>query len=183
MKLFVLCSVILESILKNIVCKNGTIAKEVIHCVCIHAYVFLYICIYMLEVANVKNSIITMLEFRQVRFVKLERHYILYTCQADGRSSTYIGVDYSLLFTPCSYKNGLLSGGEFFTIRKQNTQVAQFFRCIHKLRKRTSSFVVSNLIGFILLCYGTAQHLKRQQGIRRGRRRRMRRRRARRRRR
>jgi len=73
----------------------------------------------MLEVANVKNSIITMIEFRQLRFVKLERQHILYTCQADRRSSTYISVVYSLFFIPCSYKNGHSSGGEFVTIRKQ----------------------------------------------------------------
>ena len=74
-----------------------------------------------------KKSVITIIKFRQLRFVKLERQHILYTCQADRRSSTYIGVVYSLFFTPCSYKNGH-SSGEFVTIRKQITQVAQFFR-------------------------------------------------------
>jgi hypothetical protein len=80
---FMFCK--MELVLKNIVCKNNTIAKEVIQRVCIHACVFLYICmcvyiyIYMLEVANVKNSVITMIEFGQLRFVKLERQHILYT--------------------------------------------------------------------------------------------------------
>jgi len=36
----------LELVLKNIVCKNNTIATEVIQCVCIHACVFLYTRVY-----------------------------------------------------------------------------------------------------------------------------------------
>jgi hypothetical protein len=66
----VLCSVRLEMVHKNIVCKNDTIAKGSIQCVCIHAcvllyiYIYIYIYIYMLEVTNVKNSVITMIEFR-----------------------------------------------------------------------------------------------------------------------
>jgi hypothetical protein len=43
--ILVLYSVRLELVLKNIVCKNDTIAKEVIQCVCIHACVFLYVCV------------------------------------------------------------------------------------------------------------------------------------------
>jgi hypothetical protein len=46
-------------------------------------------------------------------------------------------------------------------------KLRSFLRSIHNLQKGTSSFAMSNLIEFIRLCYGTARHLKGQQGIRR----------------
>ena len=121
-----------------------------------HVYFYIYV---FFEVTNVQNSVITMIEFRQLRYVKLERQHTFYSYHAHKSSSSFIGVVYGLFFTPCSCKNGH-SSGKFGTVRKQVTEVAQFFRCIHKLRKGTSSFAMSNLIEFILLCYGTAWHPK-----------------------
>jgi hypothetical protein len=75
----------------------------------------------------------------------------------------------SSMFTVCS--SPLVNAkmaiplGNLLPLDNKLQKLYTFFRCFDKLRKVTGSFVISNLIEFIPLCYGTTQCLKWQQGI------------------